>query len=125
MKKFKKYIIGFVVAMVLSSGLITAAFASGLLVWGGEDNIAYISDTLNFLGGRISEEEQNVKNAEQANGQYQNTIKDLENQVANKDKELANKQQEIENKQSEIDQKLVEIEQKNKEIQDKISELGI
>ena len=53
MKRMKKYVIGFVAAMVLSTGLVTAAFASGAIVWGGEDDIAFISDTLTFLDKKL------------------------------------------------------------------------
>lgn len=53
MKKMKKYVIGFVAAMVLSTGLVTAAFASGAIVWGGEGDIAIIRNTLIFLDDKL------------------------------------------------------------------------
>lgn len=99
MKKIKKYIIGFVVAMFMSTGLVTVAFASGLVTWGGEENIQYIRETLGFLDNKLdlSNDEINrleveLEEASKNNGEI---AKGLRKQIAEKEADIILLQNEL------------------------------
>ena len=98
MKRMKKYVIGFVAAMVLSTGLITAAFASGLLTWGGEENVQYIRETLGFLDDKLDSSNDEIERLEaelEASTNNGEIAKGLRKQIAEKEADIILLQNEI------------------------------
>lgn len=101
MKTFKKITIGFIAVLLLSTTVISVAFASGLITWGGEDNIAYIRETLGFLDGSLKTEKgKNTTN--------EALISRLRNEAGQKDNQIKSLEEQMQQKINEINEKIAE-----------------